>query len=63
MEENASLLSFFQDNIPPAGSLVALRATAFKAASECIGDNNEDNIALLRCVNVVVHAFETTCLV
>jgi hypothetical protein len=63
MEENASLLSFFQDNIPPADSLVTLRATAFKAAVEFLSDDKESNISLLRCINVAVHGFETACLV
>lgn len=61
-EENAELISFFQDNIPPAGSLVSLRATAFKAACEFLTDERETNVALLRCINVAVHGFETTCL-
>jgi hypothetical protein len=63
MEENESLLSFFQENIPPSGSLVSLRATAFKAAVEFLNDDQENNISLLRCINVAVHGFETTCLV
>lgn len=62
-EENADLLAFFQENIPPAGSLVTMRATAFKAAVEFLTDDKDTNISLLRCINVVVHGFETTCLV
>jgi hypothetical protein len=62
-EENDDLVTFFKQNIPPAGSLVALRATAFKMAAEFLTDDTENNIALLRCVNVIVHAFERTCLV
>ena len=62
-EENEELFAFFQENIPPAGSLVAMRATAFKAAVEFLTDDNDTNVALLRCVNVAVHAFERTCLV
>jgi hypothetical protein len=63
-EENAEMLAFFQENIPPVGSLVALRATAFKAAAEFISEDDKDtNIALLKCINVAVHGFETTCLV
>eukprot|EP00934_Nitzschia_sp_Nitz4_P008490 Nitzschia sp. Nitz4//scaffold166_size90379//56059//57597//NITZ4_005063-RA/size90379-augustus-gene-0.15-mRNA-1//-1//CDS//3329538214//8480//frame0 len=61
-EENGDLYSFFKENTPPAASLVALRATAFKAGVEFLTDDNEQNIALLRCINVVIHAFESTCL-
>jgi len=63
MEENAQLVDFFKENIPPAASLVSLRATAFKAAVDFLGDDKETNIALLRCINVAVHAFERNCLV
>jgi hypothetical protein len=62
-EENEDLIAFFKENIPPAGSLVALRATAFKAGVGFLTDDKETNISLLRCINMVVHAFETTCLV
>lgn len=62
MEENAEMLAFFEENIPPAGDLVSLRATAFKAGAEFLTDDKENNIALLRCINVVIHGFETTCL-
>ena len=62
-EENAELVAFFQENIPPAGNLVAMRATAFKAAADFIGEERETNVALLRCINVAVHAFERNCLV
>lgn len=61
-EENAELLAFFAANIPPAGSLVALRATAFKAAVEFLSEDKAKNILLLKCINVVVHDFEATCL-
>ena len=62
-EENEDLHQFFEENTPPAADLVSLRATAFKAAVEHLTDDRETNVALLRCINVVVHAFETTCLV
>jgi hypothetical protein len=62
-EENEDLFAFFKENIPPAESLVSLRATAFKAAIEFLTDDKETNTSLLRCINVVVHAFETTSLV
>jgi len=61
-KENSELMAFFKENIPPAGSLVALRATAFKAAVEYLSDEKQTNITLLKCINVVVHAFESSCL-
>ena len=42
--------------------MVYLRATAFKIACEYIHEDNEENIKLLKAVNAVVHALETTCL-
>lgn len=62
-DENEDLFTFFQRNIPPADNLVALRAAAFKAATDFLTDDKENNTALLRCVNIVVNAFERTCLV
>jgi len=61
-EENEDLFNYFQENIPPVGSLVTLRATAFKAAVDFLNDDKENNVALLKCINVVVHAFERVCL-
>jgi hypothetical protein len=58
MEENKSLVEFFEKNIPPRGSLISLRATAFKAAVGCLGDDKSSNIALLKCINVAVHNLE-----
>lgn len=62
-EENTDLKAFFEENTPPAGDLVSMRATAFKAAVDSLTEDREANVSLLRCVNVAVHAFETTCLV
>mmetsp|Transcript_31378 Transcript_31378/g.46280 ORF Transcript_31378/g.46280 Transcript_31378/m.46280 type:complete len:467 (+) Transcript_31378:134-1534(+) len=61
-EENNELFNFFQENTPSVGDLVSLRALAFKAAVESITDDKDKNIALLRCINIVVHAFERVCL-
>lgn len=61
-EENEELFAYFQENIPPVDSLVSLRATAFKAAVDFLSDDKDKNIALLRCINVVVHAFERVAL-
>jgi hypothetical protein len=57
-DENQELLTFFQQNIPPSDSLVTMRASAFKSAVDCLSENKEANVALLRSVNVVIHAFE-----
>eukprot|EP00536_Pseudo-nitzschia_multiseries_P017987 jgi/Psemu1/53534/gm1.53534_g len=60
--ENSGLRSYFEANIPPSDSLVAMRATAFKAAIHCLSeDGTGSNISLLRCVNSVVHNFELVC--
>eukprot|EP00538_Stauroneis_constricta_P004554 CAMPEP_0119551048 /NCGR_PEP_ID=MMETSP1352-20130426/4432_1 /TAXON_ID=265584 /ORGANISM="Stauroneis constricta, Strain CCMP1120" /LENGTH=467 /DNA_ID=CAMNT_0007597055 /DNA_START=90 /DNA_END=1493 /DNA_ORIENTATION=- len=62
-EESQELVEFFQSHIPPKGSLVTMRALAFKAAVEHLGDDKATNVSLLRCINVIVHNFERTCLV
>lgn len=62
-EENAELVKFFKDDYPPdAASMVTTRATAFKVASDFLSDDKDKNTQLLRCVNVVVHAFEMNCM-
>mmetsp|Transcript_128052 Transcript_128052/g.190805 ORF Transcript_128052/g.190805 Transcript_128052/m.190805 type:complete len:468 (+) Transcript_128052:206-1609(+) len=58
MEENEKLVEFFENNVPPQSNLVSLRATAFKAAVDYLGDDKTSNVALLRCINVVVHNLE-----
>jgi len=61
-EENEELFEYFQGNIPPVANLVSLRATAFKAAVDFLSEDKDKNVALMRCINVVVHAFERVCL-
>jgi len=61
-EENKELFEYFQGNIPPVANLVSLRATAFKAAVDFLSEDKDKNVALMRCINVVVHAFERVCL-
>uniref|UniRef100_A0A7S3P3J0 EndoU domain-containing protein n=1 Tax=Amphora coffeiformis TaxID=265554 RepID=A0A7S3P3J0_9STRA len=63
-DENAGLIKFFkEDNPPDADSMVTVRATVFKVACDFLSDDDKDhNTQLLRCINVVVHAFEMTCL-
>ena len=63
-DENQELRDYLQANIPPCDSLVAMRAAAFKAAIDCLSeddDNKESNVSLLRCINAVVHNFELAC--
>jgi len=64
-EESQDLNKFFQETNPPdTDSLVATRALAFKIACDFLSSENskQRNIELLRCVNVIVHCFETSCL-
>mmetsp|Transcript_3736 Transcript_3736/g.10032 ORF Transcript_3736/g.10032 Transcript_3736/m.10032 type:complete len:480 (-) Transcript_3736:172-1611(-) len=63
-EESAELFAFFQeDNPPPKSKLVWTRAAAFRIGCEFLGDDKATNISLLRCINVVVHALEMSCMV
>jgi hypothetical protein len=62
-EENAELVAFFAEvNPPPVDKLIFTRASAFRIGCDFLGDDRDTNIQLLRCVNVVVHAFEMICL-
>lgn len=61
-EENEALLAFFDENPPPNDDLVTVRATVFRIGGEFLSDDNASNISLLKCINVVVNAFETSCL-
>ena len=61
-EENSDLVAFFaEQNPPPPDKLVFTRSSAFRIGSDFLGDDNDKNVQLLRCINVVVHAFETSC--
>jgi poly(U)-specific endoribonuclease len=62
-EESAELISFFNETHPPeVAALTQTRALAFKVACDFLGDDKDTNVQLMRCINVVVHAFEQTCL-
>lgn len=62
-EENEELMAFFAENIPPKESLISLRALAFKSAVGFLKeDDKQSNISVLRCINVIVHCFEFSCL-
>jgi hypothetical protein len=61
-EENQTLLDFFKENIPPTDSLVTMRAAALKVGCDALKEGDKEaNVALLRCINVIVHNFELTC--
>ena len=62
-EENQELFDFFKANKPSDDFLVTARATAFKAACDYLSDDKDQNVKLLKCINVAVHAFEKACLV
>jgi len=47
---------------PPPDKLVWLRSSAFRIGSEFLTDDNDGNTNLLRCINRIVHAVETTCM-
>ena len=58
-EETSEIKDFLTKLNPPPDKLVSLRASAFSVGCEFLQDeDNEANIQLLRCINVVVHYFE-----
>ena len=61
-EEADDLVDFFHSMNPPPDKLVWLRSTAFRLGCEFLSDDQENNVALLRAINAIVHALEKTCL-
>lgn len=62
-EESAELIDFFTKANPPPDKLVWLRAAAFRIGCEFLQeDDKESDIALIRCINVLVHILESTCM-
>jgi poly(U)-specific endoribonuclease len=62
-EEAQELTDFFSsENPPPVDKLISTRASAFRVACDFLSEDQETNVKLLKCINVVVHAFETSCL-
>jgi len=60
--ENELIIKFFRDeNPPPIKDLTMVRATAFKVGCDFLTDDNDSNVSLFKCINVVVHAFESVC--
>lgn len=62
-EESEAVSFMFSESPPPTNKLVWIRAAAFRVASELLSeDDNNKNIALLRCINFIVHTIETKLL-
>ena len=64
--EADALSAFLTDEAtrPPLGMLVWLRSTAFRLGSQYLDEEHDKakNVALLRCINVVVHTVEMSCM-
>jgi poly(U)-specific endoribonuclease len=39
-----------------------LRATAFRLGCEFLSEDQDQNVALLRAINAIVHSLESTCM-
>ena len=61
-EESEELVAFLKEVNPPPDLLVWMRATAFRIGCEYLADDKDTNVALLRTINAIVHAIETTSL-
>jgi len=64
-EENQDLVKFFKEtNCPPKSKLIWTRAAAFRIGVEFISDDGDrdNNVALLKCINGIVHALEMSCM-
>ena len=62
-DEINELMTFFKSNHPPKEKLRWTRSSALRIGSEFVStDDNAANVALLRCINSVVHTFEIICL-
>eukprot|EP00923_Selenidium_pygospionis_P036915 GHVN01064673.1.p1 GENE.GHVN01064673.1~~GHVN01064673.1.p1 ORF type:complete len:384 (-),score=60.31 GHVN01064673.1:334-1485(-) len=61
--ESQQLNKFFIDLNPHPGQTLWCRATAFRIGTELLCDDHSKNTALLMCINSVVNAIETTCMI
>ena len=62
-EESEELFEFFSvTNRPTRNKLIWTRAAIFRIGSEFLTEDHEMNVALFKCLNHLVHAFEMTCL-
>ncbi len=61
-EESEELVAYFDSLNPPPDKLVWLRSTAFRLGCEYLSDDTDNNVALLRTINAIVHSLEKTCM-
>lgn len=62
--EASRLTNYFARLNPPPDKLLWLRSTAFRLACDFLSDDDkEKNVALLKCINYIVHSIETLCMV
>jgi hypothetical protein len=60
--EAGELTAFLNKLQPPPGKLIWLRSQAFRVGNEFLTNEKEKNKSLLRAINYIVHAIETTCM-
>ena len=61
-EESNEIKAKFVEANPPPDKLTWLRAAAFRIGTEFLTDEHDSNVALLRCINSIVHALEISCM-
>jgi poly(U)-specific endoribonuclease len=61
-DEAQELVEYFDSLNPPPDKLVWLRSTAFRLGCGFLSDDSDQNVALLRTINAIVHSLETTCM-
>jgi len=61
--ETEELEEYFTSLNPPPDKLVELRATAFRLGCDYLSDDKDQNEALLKTINAIVHSLETSCMV
>ena len=61
-DESDDVKQMFLEANPPPDKLIKLRASAFRIASEFLSEDTDSNTSLLRSINALVHALETTCM-
>ena len=59
-EEAQELVDFFDESNPPPDTLVWLRSSAFRIGCEFLSDSNDNNVAILKAINAIVHAIESS---
>ena len=61
-DEAQDLVEYFDSLNPPPDKLVWLRSSAFRLGCGFLSDDNDQNVALLRTINAIVHSLENTCM-